>query len=240
MKNSTMSKYFFLLLIIVTGISSCSKHEDKEPVKKDSLATTASDTHSTLQVKPAEDDEQADAFLPYSPGQVIPSPSKVTELSRTAPIGSTPILRSEQMTEFHPRLPDFIIANAEVRDEEKESQSVLHFKFRSDTTRSLRSTIMDINEAGASKLISEITAIQKNKQETRVVGGEAITSYYLEIKGMPAIKAYIPSKELATLFIVVGDHSAISLKEWNVRSADHLIEAAKTIDFKKFETLTRK
>ena len=170
----------------------------------------------------------------------MPTPSQLSEVNRSAPIGSIPILRSEQLAEFHPRLPDFILSKVQVRDEEKESQSIILFKFRADTTRTLRSTVMDANETAASKLIMQISEMQKKKQETKVVAGESITSYYTEIKGMPAIKAYIPSKNLATLFVFVGDHRAVALRESNVRSTDHLIESAKTIDFKKFENLSRK
>lgn len=98
---------------------------------------------------------------------------------------------------------------------------------------------MDANESVASKQIMDISQMQKKRHETKVVDGESITSYYTEINGMPAVKAYISSKKVATLFVFVGDHRAVAFRENKVSSSDHLVEAAKTIDFKKLETLSR-
>ena len=158
----------------------------------------------------------------------------------SAPIGSVPILRPEQLVEFHPRLPDFTMSKVQVTDNKDEAQSIIFFKYRQDTTRVLRSIIMDVNEKASGKLIYEMSQMAHKKEESRVVEGESITSHYLEINGMPAIKAFIPSKNAATLYILVGDHRAVSLHEYRVKSTDHIVEAAKTIDFKKLETLKRK
>ena len=131
------------------------------------------------------------------------------------------------------------MSKVQVTDKKDEVQSIIFFKFQKDTSRVIRSIVMDVNERASGKLIYEMSQMATKKEETRVVSGESITSHFLVINDMPAIKAYIPSRTEATLYVLVGDHRAISLHEYNVKSPDHLIEAAKTIDFKKLETLQR-
>jgi PBP1b-binding outer membrane lipoprotein LpoB len=244
-----MKRYYILILLITVVLSSCNRPEGKDLSKGDPTNNAVVDTPSATPAQtPTSVGSSKDASGQQPPNDVtlVPNPTGTmpgnippSDANHSAPIGSVPILHSEQLAKFHPRLPDFLLSKVQVHDDQKEAQSIIIFKFRNDTTRTLRSTVMDANESAASKLIWEMSQMQAKKQETKVVDGESITSHYLQIGGMPAIKAYIPSKTVATLFVLVGDHRAIALRESHVKSADHLVEAAKTIDFKKFETLIR-
>jgi hypothetical protein len=51
---------------------------------------------------------------------------------------------------------------------------------------------------------------------------------------MPGAKAYLASKKVATLTVVVNPHRLIQLREDKVGSADHLMEVSKYLDVKKF------
>ena len=237
MKNFRLIGYCILLFIFTANINSCNKPEGKDPSKSNQSANGIADTPKVASPTPSANSENK--IVLKSSNGVMPSLPQPTDAQRLAPVGSVPLLRPGQLAEFHPRLPDFNLSKAKVVDEKKEAQSIILFRMRSDTARTIKSTIIDVNELGASKLIKEMAQIQKAGHETRVVEGEPITSYFTEIKGMPAIKAFIPSKSVATLYVLVGDHRAVVLREEKVTSADHLIQAAKTIDFKKFETLSR-
>jgi hypothetical protein len=246
MKNISFSRLNLLLFIIAASIISCSRPEGKDLSKGDPTNTTKDSSSSTQTPSPvpsskvnAAEEESDDVTLMPTPGGSLPDIIRKSDVDRSAPIGSVPILRPEQLAAFHPRLPDFDMVKPQIDDDPKEAQSIIFFKYRNDTSRILRSIVMDANERAASKLIWQMSRMQAKKEETEVVGGESITSHYIEINGMPAIKAYIPSKTVATLFVLVGDHRAVALRESHVQSADHLIEAAKTIDFKKFESLSR-
>lgn len=233
-----MSRRSILLFIIAFSMSSCSRPEGKDPSKADPLSSNISDsTKVTLPtVSPVN---PGNSVIPLPSTDVMPEMPQSSDPNRLTPVGSVPILRPQQLAEFHPKLPDFLLSKVKEVDEKTEAQSIILFRARTDTSRTIKSTIIDINERGSSKLVKEISQIQKAGHETRIVEGESITSYYTEIKGLPSIKSYIPSKTVATLYILVGDHRAVILREYKVSSPDHLIEAAKTIDFKKFETLSR-
>ncbi len=240
-----------IFLVILASLSACNRPEGKDLSKNDPTNNAVIDTPPAPPAPVVQTPMpmgSSQNSVPQSPNDVklIPTPSIIIpqdaqhpEANGKPPIGSVPILRPEQLAEFHPKIPDFMMSKVQVHDDPNEAQSIIIFKYRNDTTRAIRSTIMDANERVASKLIWQMSQMVKKKQETQVVDGESITSYYLVINGMPAIKAYIPSKTVATLFVLVGDHRAIALRESNVKSADHLVEAAKTIDFKKFESLSR-
>ncbi|MEP7234531.1 MAG: hypothetical protein ABI778_04470, partial [Ignavibacteriota bacterium] len=103
----------------------------------------------------------------------------------------------------------------------------------------INATVMEGNERAAAILIDQMSKIQQTKEDTRVVEGEKVTGYFVRINGMPAVKTYIASRQVARLFILIGDHRGISLRETHATSADHIVEAAKTIDFDKFEHLER-
>ena len=245
MKNISISRCTILFLM---AASSCNRPEGKDLSKSDPTNNTIIDTPSNPQPAssptPMGSQKGNTEQQPSNEVRLIPTPSvTIPENNRNpnagAPVGSVPILRPEQLVEFHPRLPDFFMSRPQIHDDPKEAQSIILFKYKNDSTRTLRSTVMDANERAAAKLIWQISQMQTKKEETQVVDGESITSHYLEINGMPAIKAYIPSKSVATLFILVGDHRAIALRESHVQSTDHLVEAARTIDFRKFENLTR-
>ncbi len=233
-----MSRNSILVVIIVFSISSCNRPEGKDPSKSDQPSSNSIDS-SKVTPPTSSPVNPGNSVIPLPSTGVMPEIPSSSDADRLAAIGSVPLLHPQQLAEFHPRLPDYLLSKAKVVDEKNEAQSVVLFRMRSDTSRTIKSTVIDINERGASKLIKEMSQIQKAGHETRIVEGEAITSYYTEIKGMPAIKAYIPSKTVATLYVLVGDHRAVVLREEKVSSADHLVEAAKTIDFKKFETLSR-
>ncbi|MDP4219956.1 MAG: hypothetical protein Q8896_05915 [Bacteroidota bacterium] len=224
--------WIILLLISVASINSCNRPDKNDPSKAEPAVATP-DTPNNPPVVSTTPINPGTTTMP-KPSSEIPQPSQPS-----IPAGSMPILRPQQLAEFHPRLPDFMLSKVKEVDQNQEAQSIILFRYIDDTSRYIISKIMDANEKGAGKLIMGISDMQKKGQETRVVEGESITSYYLEIKGMPAIKAYIASRREATLFILVGDHRAVSLREFNVSSPDHLVEAAKTIDFAKFESLAR-
>lgn len=238
MKNIRISRSNILLFIIAVSIISCNRPEGKDPGKSDQPANVVPDTSKSPRVGQAPT-TPANSITTGPSAEVIPGLPQSSDPNRSAPIGSIAILRPQQLAEFHPRMADFNLSKVKEIDEKTEAQSIILFRARNDTSRTIKSTIIDINEKGGSKLIKEMSQIQKAGHETRVVEGESVTSYYTEIKGMPAIKAYIPSKTVATLYILVGDHRAVVLREYKVTSADHLVEAAKTIDLKKFETLSR-
>jgi len=248
MKNFVVKRYNLLLFIAAAFFTSCNRPEGKDLSKGDPTNNVIVDTLKTLPAQtptpvgpsnaPQPEASNEVTLVPNSPGG-MPEAVPPSDVNRSAPIGSVPILRPEQLAEFHPRLPDFNLAKVNVVDKPDESQSIILFKYRDDTTRTLRSTVIDINERAGGKLIFEMSQMQMKKQETKVVDGESITSHYLKISDMPAIKAYITSKNLATLYILVGDHRAVVLREHNVTSPDHIVEVAKTIDFKRLETLTR-
>ena len=238
MKNYSIIRCSILLFIVALSFNSCNRPEGKDPTKNDQPAIAQVDTP-----KPNPPSQvpmgSGNVVIPMPSTGVMPELPQSPGMDRSAPIGSIPLLRPQQLAEFHPRLPDFNLSKAKEVDEKDEVQSVILFRNRKDTSRTIKSTIIDINEKGASKLIKEMAIIQKAGKETRVVEGESITSYYVKIKDMPAIKAYIASKNVANLYILVGDHRAVVMREEKVASADHLVEAAKTIDFKKLETLSR-
>jgi len=239
MINNSIIKCSILLFIVTLSVNSCNKPEGKDPIKNESNVPIAIDTAATQVQTPPSANSQDPHVVPMPSTGTMPQLSQSVDVDHLAPIGSVPLLHPQQLVEFHPKLPDFLLSTVQEIDKKDEAQSIIFFKLQSDTSHKLKSTIIDINEKGASKLIKEMAHYQKAGHETRVVDGESITSYYIDIKGMPAIKAYIPSKSVATLYILVGDHRAVVLREEKVTSADHLVAAAKTIDFKKFETLSR-
>jgi hypothetical protein len=247
MKNITMSRLSILLIIIAAGLISCNRPEGKDLSKSDPTNNIVVDTPSappapsspTPSSGASAEDQSNEVKLIPTPSGVIPDNAQPPLANGKAPIGSVPILRPEQLAAFHPKLPDFYMVRPQIHDDAREAQSIIFFKYKNDTTRTIRSIVMDANERAASKLIWDMSQMATKKEETKVVAGESITSHYLEINGTPAIKAYITSRQVATLFVLVGDHRAISLWESHVPSADHLIEAARTIDFKKLETLSR-
>ncbi|MFI5263472.1 MAG: hypothetical protein ACHQM6_03050 [Candidatus Kapaibacterium sp.] len=251
MKNISMSWRAILLVLIAATLFSCNRPEGKDLSKSDPTnnvivdtssrptgTTSPTPTASGPSAQTSGQEESNDVKLIPAPSAVIPD-AAYPPANGKAPIGSVPVLRPEQLVAFHPKLPDFYMVKPQIHEEAREVQSIIFFKYKNDTTRTIRSIVMDANERAASKLIWDMSQMSTKKQETEVVAGESITSHYLEINGMPAIKAYIASRQVATLFVLVGDHRAISLRESHVTSADHLIEAAKTIDFKKLEAMTR-
>ena len=234
MRHFSLRRYFLLLVIAAAVSAACNKPEGKDQSKIDPTPGVVVDTPK----HPSPSDPGVSTQSP-SPTGITLVPNDVTDPNKDIPIGSMPLLRPEQLTQFHPRLPDFILDKAKVIDEKLEAQSIILFRFKDDTSRTLKSVVIDANEKASAKLIGEMTQMQKNGKETRMVDGEPVTSYYTVINGMPAIRAYIPAKTLATLYILVGDHRAVVLREYKTSSTDHLLKAAQTIDFKTFEKLNR-
>ena len=181
-----MSRYSILLLIIAASISSCNRPEGKDLSKGDPTNNAVVDTPSAPPAQtptPVGSSKEAsgqqssnDVTLVPNPTGTMPGNVPPSDANHSAPIGSVPILHPEQLAEFHPKLPDFLMSKVQAHDDQKEAQSIIIFKFRNDTTRTLRSTVMDANERAASKLIWQMSQMQKKKQETQVVDGEAFHS----------------------------------------------------------------
>lgn len=156
-------------------------------------------------------------------GERMPSASAV-------PIGALPRLPSAVLAQFHPNPKGFSRYRSLSYDSSARTESVAFFRAFDDSARLLRCIIADQDERTASTMIKEIVEIKARGYRDFPTNGVTIRAYYTEINGAPAIRGYNPSTKVATLNILCGDHRLVLMREDRARSADHLVEVAKTID----------
>ncbi len=219
-------------------LASCAKQMAEQNTKQDSTQS-----QTTQQMGAASAPKSTDDGLTPIENTNIPDSIRKklldaqSQSSKDIPIGSLAQLRPSVLAQFHPKLTDFTLAKNKDIEEKGIAQSIYFFRYTNDTSRTLRSIVIDQDERVANTLIKEMVEIRKTGSRIGYSEGEKITAYYCEVNGASAIKAYIPSKTVATLTILCGDHRVISLREYKATSADHLLEVAKTIDTKKLSEI---
>lgn len=225
-----------VFLFAAVLFSSCAKQMAEQNTKTDSTQTRTNE-----QMSPATAPKQATEEITEIPQDQIPDSIRQkllnAQASKDIPIGSMPQLRPQVLAQFHPKPKDFTLTKNKDIEEKGIAQSIYFFRYNNDTSRTLRSIIIDQDERVANKLIREMTELRKTGTRTEYPEGEKVTAYYCEVNGASAIKAYIPSKTVATLTILCGDHRVISLREYKATSVDHLLEVARTIDTKKLSEM---
>lgn len=239
---SIITRIVFLVSAIL--FISCAKQMAEQSAKPDStkvqqpteqMGAATAPLHTSRQAPQSSQDivEIPQSQIPDSIRQKLLD----AQSSKNMPVGSMPQLRASVLAQFHPKVKDFTMTKNKDIEDKGIAQSIYFFRYNNDTSRTLRSIIIDQDERVANKLIREMTELRKTGIRIGHSEGEEVTAYYCEVNGAPAIKSYIPSKTVATLTILCGDHRVIALREYKATSVDHLLEVAKTINTKKLSEM---
>ena len=144
MKNAILQRYYILIIPLAILLFSCNRPEGKDLSKSDPTNNVVIDSPSAphaaasqtpVQPSPSSGvpagDESNEVKLIPTPSGVIPGNIQPPPGGKP-PIGSVPILRPEQLAEFHPKMPDFIMVRPQIHDDAKEAQSIIFFKYKKD------------------------------------------------------------------------------------------------------------
>ena len=251
-------KKSIVFLLSVTVFASCSKKGEPVP-PRDTMAIpqvnqpsgqgaeTGSSNRNAARTRPPSADSGADRIVQLpsnSPDAKPPFPIKPPPASqqKSLPIGSMPILTSTQLATLQPTIPGYFKDEKLIFKRDVFgviSKSTFIYRNQADPSQTIRSTLIDQDERAANQILRDITGLRQNGGERTSIdpSGEALTAYLVEVNGAVGASCYIPSKHVATLALVVGDHRMIELREEQATSRDHLIEVAKSYDMKRFEVL---
>jgi hypothetical protein len=154
------------------------------------------------------------------------------------PVHALNVIPSSQLGELQPKIPGYsFVAQPSNFDGQGQSRSTALLRSSADPTKTIRVIIKSEDETMGSSFEQKVNELRQAGSLTDYSQGEPITAYYLQVGGMPAAKAYIPSKHVATLTVFVGDHRLIQLREDKVNSADHLVEVSKYLDVRRFAAM---
>jgi hypothetical protein len=261
--TSLNTRILTLVPVLLLLVASCAKNGSDIPKSADSASATNQSNGTTAvgsadtvvpvpgarvpspltPPKPGDGGAQVITMLPDSdPAAVPPYPmAAAPKPDQNIPVGSMPIVQSGRLAELQPKIPGYRMSpkmsNKDVANITSRSSAL--FINMQDTTQTIRSTIIDQNERAADQILKDIAGLKKDGGQRVSVSpsGETLTAYMVEFNGATGVKCYIPSKHLATLELVIGDHRMLRLREENVTSADHLVEVAKRFNVKQFESM---
>lgn len=221
-----MKKTVLFLLVSVLFVSCARNFADKEQ---------ASQHDSVSRPQGAASNEPSPAITPADTGswQLVDKMPTGHEV----PIGKLPLLHSSTLAQFQPNPAGFYRYRSLANDTLIKAESVAFFRAKDDTTRILRSVIVDQNEQSANSLIKELIEVKARGYKDFGKEGETARAYYTEINGIPALHQYNQYKKAAFLNVLCGDHRLVLLREDKVTSTDHLIEVAKTMDLKRLSEM---
>jgi hypothetical protein len=153
-------------------------------------------------------------------------------------VGAPNVVPSTSLAQLQPKIPGYqLVQGPSNFDGQGQSHSTALLRSTTDPSRTIRVIIKSDDETMPSGSTPKVNELRQAGSLTDYGQGEPITAYYLQVSGMPAAKAYIASKHVATLTVFVGDHRLIQLREDKVNSSDHLVEVSKYLDVKRLASL---
>jgi hypothetical protein len=192
-------------------------------------ATRQAPTTQQPQIIRVPDNAPTDPRSQMIPPQIV---------DRNVPLGGVPLLPAATLAQFHPKHPMWPQrGRINNKDVPGVHESITLLKNVKDSTHTIRSTVIDQDERTAHTLINQMSALRKQGSITQYPDGEPVTAYFVQIDNALGSRAYIPSKKVATLTLMIGDHRLIQLREEKAENTDNLMEVAMHIDLRKFESL---
>jgi hypothetical protein len=241
---------------LAAGLLSCNRAETPAVTTTDSVTTSvtvkpaapATDSGATpMQPTPAPATAtpraSGDTLQPRILSGDDPIAKRMLEAMRGRPPGYKPqegpvlphnVIPSSRLADLQPKIPGYELVDQPSNfDGQGQGRSTALLRSTEDPSKTIRAIIKSEDETLNSSFAQKVNELRQAGSLTDYTQGEPITAYYLQVGGMPAAKAYIPSKHVATLTVFVGEHRIIQLREDKVNSADHLVEVSRYLDVKR-------